>query len=163
MANYKKSSLSGIVALMVGILMLLTGFVAVAANQVNISPIGNWTTINDQTNKPNSIVQIWQHKGMLFGKVTKIYMQPGDTGYCNNCSGDLKNKPVKGMTIMWNLKRASEYRWSKGTILDPKIGKIYSCYLTVAPDGRTLKLRGYIGFSLLGRTQTWIRVAGKRA
>ena len=58
---------------------------------------------------------------------------------------------------MWGLKQTGNNVWSGGQILDPKIGKIYSCKMTVAPDGKTLTVRGYLGFSLLGRNQTWIR------
>jgi len=90
-------------------------------------------------------------------KILKVYKQPGDTGYCQHCSGRFKNNPVKGLTIMWGLRQKNRYSWQGGRILDPKSGNIYRCYLTVAQNGKALKLRGYIGFALLGRTQYWIR------
>ena len=66
-----------------------------------------------------------------------------------------KNLPIEGMVIVEGLKLNGK-TWEEGTILDPKSGKIYSCYITF-DDDNTLKVRGYIGFSLLGRTQKWIR------
>ena len=68
-----------------------------------------------------------------------------------------KNKKVKGLTIMWGLRQTSVREWRYGKILDPKSGNIYSCEIHVAANGKTLEIRGYIGFSLFGRTQTWIR------
>ena len=59
------------------------------------------------------------------------------------------------MVIVKDLKIVDK-SWEDGTILDPKSGKTYSCYITFE-DENTLKVRGYIGFSLLGRTQKWIR------
>ena len=74
---------------------------------------------------------------------------------CINCKGKNKNLPIEGMTIVEGLELNGK-TWEDGTILDPKSGKIYSCYITLE-DNNTLKVRGYIGFSLLGRTQKWIR------
>ena len=129
----------------------LTGFAA------NISPVGNWTTISDKTDKARSIIKIWQSKGELYGKIIKIYKEPEDRDTCVNCSGKFKNKKVKGLTIMWGLRQTSVREWRYGKILDPKSGNIYSCEIHVAANGKTLEIRGYIGFSLFGRSQTWIR------
>lgn len=129
----------------------LTGFA------INLSPVGNWTTISDKTDKARSVIKIWKSKGELYGKVIKIYKEPGDTGKCVNCSGKFKDKKVDGLTIMWGLEQTGVREWRKGKILDPKSGHIYSCELHVAPDGQSLEVRGYIGFSLFGRNQTWLR------
>ena len=61
------------------------------------------------------------------------------------------------MTILWGLKDEGE-AWKGGQILDPDNGKTYRCKMTVSDDGRELDVRGYIGISLIGRTQTWLRV-----
>ena len=75
---------------------------------------------------------------------------------CKQCSGEDKNKPILGLTIIKGLsKDGSEY--NSGEILDPKNGKLYKCALTLESKDK-LKVRGYIGFSLLGRTQYWHRV-----
>ncbi|WP_347260996.1 DUF2147 domain-containing protein, partial [Rudaea sp.] len=61
-------------------------------------------------------------------------------------------------TIIWGMKKDGDV-WDGGTILDPKNGKTYGCKLTPAADGKTLQVRGFKGFSLLGRTQVWERVS----
>ena len=82
-------------------------------------------------------------------------LQPADS-ICDQCPGDKKDKPVIGLEIMWDLKPYKDY-WSYGEILDPENGKTYKCSIWLE-DNDLLKVRGYIGFSALGRTQTWHRV-----
>ena len=62
------------------------------------------------------------------------------------------------MAILWGLAEDHE-EWNGGYILDPKNGKTYKCEMKLEDGGKKLTVRGYIGFSLLGRSQTWIRVA----
>ena len=121
------------------------------------SPIGTWVTIDDKTNRPRSEVKIWESYGKLYGKVIKVYPMPGDKGICSKCPGAFKNKPIKGLNILWGLKSSGGNVWSGGEILDPKSGKIYNLKITVAENGRTLDVRGFVGISLLGRTQVWRR------
>lgn len=129
-----------------------------------ISPVGYWTTIDDVTGKPRSIMQIFEEGNVLYGKVVKSYPQPGDDkgDICVKCKGVAHNKRVIGMVIMKGLKQSANNpaQWSGGTILDPLSGKTYKCFITVVNNGRSLNVRGYIGFSLFGRTQTWIRASG---
>lgn len=119
------------------------------------SPAGNWTTIDDQTGKKRSVVHLSVSGNTLSGSVVKVYPQPGDTGMCNNCPGAFKGKPVKGLTFLWGLKDEGNGTWSGGQIIDPKTGKIYKAKITV--NGNKLNVRAYVGVSLLGRTQTWVR------
>lgn len=142
------------------ILPLLLSPVLVAAKQERSflhSPVGSWTTIDDETNKPRSIMRIWERKGILYGRIQKIFKQSGDTGICSRCPGGFKNKPILGMDIIWDLRKTGDNVWSDGQILDPHSGKIYRVMLTLSNDGKSLRARGYIGFSLLGRTQIWYR------
>jgi len=134
--------------------LLFTG----AAAAQGTSPAGKWKTIDDKTGKPASIVEIAEVNGELQGKVTTVFSPPSDTPtpICDLCSGDRKNKPVIGMTIMWGLKRNGA-AYSGGQILDPDNGKTYRCNVTLVDGGKKLEVRGYIGISLLGRTQTWLR------
>ena len=76
---------------------------------------------------------------------------------CEKCTGDKKNQPIEGMTILWDMEKDDSNTWEDGVIFDPKKGKEYSCILTLK-DNNTLDVRGYVGFSLIGRTQTWYRV-----
>lgn len=84
-----------------------------------------------------------------------MYPKTGDTGICTKCSGDFKGKPIKGLQFLWGLKDQGHGVWDNGVILDAKTGKLYHAKVTVKGD--KLYVRGYIGFSLLGRTQIWAR------
>jgi uncharacterized protein (DUF2147 family) len=122
------------------------------------SPLGQWKTIDDITGKAKSIVLIWEENGKLFGKVQKL-VNPDPKNpnpRCEDCSGDQKGKPVVGLQILQNLSKDGN-NWSGGTILDPATGKIYKCLVSVLDGGAKLKVRGFIGISLLGRTQYWQR------
>ncbi len=122
------------------------------------SPVGTWRTIDDKTKKERSIIQISEVNGELTGVVQKLFDQLGDdpAHLCKECKGDRKDQPIIGMTIMWSLKKQGD-GWGGGEILDPKNGKIYRCKMSLAPDGKSLNVRGFIGISLIGRTQTWLR------
>lgn len=123
------------------------------------SPVGVWTTIDDTTHKPKSIVEISEQNGELTGKVKEVLQSDqGPNPVCKDCEGERKNQPVTGMTIIWGMKKDGDV-WDGGTILDPKNGKTYGCKLTPDADGKTLQVRGFKGFSLLGRTQVWERVS----
>ncbi|AHL73813.1 hypothetical protein CH92_01355 [Stutzerimonas stutzeri] len=123
------------------------------------SPAGRWQTIDDETGKPKSIVEIQQAAdGTLSGKVAEILQSDhGPNPVCSECDGDRKNKPITGMTILWDLKPDGENVWSGGTILDPAKGKTYRSKATLLEGGDKLEVRGYIGIEALGRSQTWIR------
>lgn len=117
---------------------------------------GKWKTIDDETGKPVSIVEIYEKNGKVYGKVAEV-LNPNDRDRkCVNCTGDDKNKPILGLTVIKGLsKEGSEY--TNGKILDPKSGKLYKCFITLEGNDK-LKVRGYIGVSLIGRTQYWHRV-----
>lgn len=117
---------------------------------------GKWKTIDDETGNEKSIVEIYQKDGKVYGKILQVLEKGKEDKVCDECKGNKKNKPVKGMVIVEGLKKdGNEY--SGGTILDPKNGKEYKCYITL--DGANkLKVRGFVGFALIGRTQYWHRV-----
>lgn len=117
---------------------------------------GKWKTIDDETGEAKSIVEIYQQNGKVYGKVIEILNPDKKDAKCVDCPGDAKGKPILGLVLLKNLKKdGSEY--SGGTILDPNNGKEYKCYITLENSDK-LKVRGYIGFSLLGRSQYWHRV-----
>jgi len=125
------------------------------------SPVGRWKTIDDVENKAKSIVEIFEQDGKLHGKIVEIFPDPGEDPdpVCEECPGDKKNQKVVGMEILWGLEKDGN-EWNGGEVLDPENGKVYDCYIElVEPD--KLKLRGFIGFSLLGRTQYWYREMGE--
>lgn len=123
------------------------------------SPAGRWQTIDDETGKPKSIVEIQQaDDGTLSGKVAQILQSDhGPNPLCTECEGERKNQPITGMTILWDLKPDGEQAWNDGTILDPSKGKTYRAKAKLLEGGNKLEVRGYIGIEALGRTQTWIR------
>jgi uncharacterized protein (DUF2147 family) len=139
-------------------LTALTVLFASSALAQTQSPVGRWTTIDDETKKPKSVVTIWEEGGKLFGKIEKLFRAPNEeqNPLCDKCEGALKNKPVVGLTILRDLaKEGSE--WKAGTVMDPANGKTYACILAVEDGGKKLKVHGYIGIPLLGRTQYWVR------
>jgi len=123
------------------------------------SPVGKWKTIDDETGKVKSIVMISDVGGELQGKVEKVFSPPAESEnpICDKCEGERKDKPVIGMTILWGLKKTGDREYEGGQVLDPAKGKIYKSKLTVSEDGKKLRMRGFIGFALIGRTQTWVR------
>ena len=134
-------------------LMLAAGSVLAANN----TPIGTWKTIDDATHQAKSLVQITETDGELQATVIKILQSSdGPHPVCVKCSGERKNQPIEGMNIMWGVHKDGDV-WDGGKILDPKTGKIYKVKLQPSADGSKLTVRGYIGFSLLGRSQEWQR------
>ncbi|MCG6539291.1 DUF2147 domain-containing protein [Pseudomonas sp. KSR10] len=123
------------------------------------SPAGRWQTIDDETGKPKSIVDIQEAAdGTLSGKVADILQSDhGQNPICSACDGERKDQPITGMTILWGLKPDGERVWTGGTILDPAKGKTYRAKVTLLEGGDKLEMRGYVGIEALGRTQTWVR------
>jgi uncharacterized protein (DUF2147 family) len=126
---------------------------------------GQWKTIDDETQKVKSIVELYEVNGNLHGKILKVFYQPNEPQHtnCEKCPGDKKDKPIVGLEILTGLKKDSEAKWSGGDIMDPKNGKVYSCKIELIENGQKLKVRGFIGFSLLGRTQVWERMTDEAA
>ena len=122
------------------------------------TPLGRWRTVDDRTGKINSVVIIREEDDKLYGRIERlINPDPKDPDpRCLQCSGDLKGQRLLGLRILWGLSKDGD-QWTGGEILDPDNGKIYRCSLTVKDGGRKLRVRGFIGFSLLGRTQYWLR------
>lgn len=77
-----------------------------------------------------------------------------------NPKKELKTKPIVGLEILKGFKYIGDKKWESGTIYDPENGKTYDCNIAMKDDN-TLKIRGYVGISLLGRTTTWSRVKKK--
>lgn len=116
---------------------------------------GRWKTIDDETGKAKSIILISKDsKGNYVGKIEKLLAKPTNDN-CVKCKDDRKNKPLLGLEILRDLKKENT-EFTGGTITDPKTGKTYKC--TITRSGNKLNVRGYIGFSLIGRTQTWLKI-----
>ncbi len=118
--------------------------------------LGKWKTIDDVTGKEKSIIEIYQENGKIYAKVIQILTPGKENKRCTECEGANKDKPILGMVVINGLSQDDD-EWNGGTILDPNNGKTYKCYITLESENK-LKVRGYIGFSLIGRTQYWYRV-----
>jgi uncharacterized protein (DUF2147 family) len=122
------------------------------------SVVGKWKTIDDDTGKPKSIVEIFKDGEEFKARILELINPDEPNPLCDKCTGEKENKPVKGMEIMSGVEEVEKgEEWGDGEILDPKNGKTYSVRLRLKENGDRLEVRGYIGISLLGRNQTWHR------
>ncbi|CAD5372112.1 conserved exported hypothetical protein [Rubrivivax sp. A210] len=138
---------------MIAIALLVTAGAAFA----QATPVGLWKTIDDDTKQEKSLVRISESGGVLAGKIEKLLDPARQDARCDKCSDARKDQPVQGMVIVEGVKKnADEPYWDGGTILDPNNGKTYKVRLTPKDGGKTLEVRGFIGF--LYRNQTWQRV-----
>jgi len=122
------------------------------------TPVGRWETVDDVTGKVNSVVRIWEGNGKLYGRIEKLIDgDPKDPDpRCVRCSGSLKDQRLIGLRILWDLTPEGD-RWIGGDILDPDTGRIYRCSIALEDGGKKLKVRGFVGFSMFGRTEHWLR------
>jgi len=127
-------------------------FIAFFAQAQSTDILGKWMTIDDESGQAKSVVEIFKKSdGKYYGKIVKLLQKPENEN-CVNCKDDRKNKPLLGLEIIRGLKKEGN-EYTAGNITDPKSGKTYKC--TITRDGDKLNVRGYMGFSLIGRTQTW--------
>jgi uncharacterized protein (DUF2147 family) len=125
--------------------------------QINFgqSILGKWKTIDDITGKEKGVVEIYEHKGKVYGRIIEIFDVEKRHLKCEKCDGDEKNKPYLGLIIIKGLTKDGDV-YNGGKVLDPKIGKWYHCKISL--EGRDkMIVRGYIGIPLFGRSQTWLR------
>lgn len=115
---------------------------------------GRWETYDDKTNEKKAIVEIYEKDNLFFAKIVKNFVKPADA-LCTKCEGDKKNQLLLGLVIIENIEKNDD-EYDSGTILDPASGEVYKCYLKLIESNK-LKVRGFIGFSLIGRTQYWLR------
>jgi uncharacterized protein (DUF2147 family) len=136
------------------ILLIFILFLSIISHSQSIT--GKWKTIDDETGKERFIVEIYESEGKVYAKIVKLLVKSEENRVCENCKGANKNKPLKGLMIIDGLKKDGS-EWNGAKIRDPKTGKEYKCYITLETPGK-LKVRGYLGFALLGRTQYWYKV-----
>lgn len=124
--------------------------------------IGYWQTVDDVTNQPRSIVKLCQLKNnLLYGRIIQVNYTTEEkpTDACDLCvtTDPRYHQPILGSIFLTDMQKYGNNStlWINGKVLDPHNGRVYNAKITVAPDGQTLKMRGYIGIPLLGRTQIW--------
>ncbi|HOW74440.1 MAG TPA: DUF2147 domain-containing protein [Candidatus Competibacteraceae bacterium] len=118
------------------------------------SPVGKWRTIDDKSGKPKSIVQITEDKGVLTGKIVEL-LEGATEKTCSKCEGDLKDKPLVGMKILWDLKKEGN-EWADGKIFNPADGGTYTSKAKLTEGGKTLEVTGKWMF--FSKQQQWQRV-----
>ncbi len=117
--------------------------------------IGRWQVVNSDGTSGGQ-VETYLVNGKLFGRVTQV--RPGRTprDVCDKCSGEYKNQLILGMVLMRNFHPDGD-DWVDGTVVDPENGKEYKGKIwAVGKDN--LHMRGFIGISLFGRTESWVRI-----
>jgi len=131
----------------VAILFALSGAFA----QGNV--LGKWKTIDDETGKMKSIVEITERGGKLYGKILELSPDSDPNKVCTACTDHRKGKKIVGMEIISGLVKDDDVWEGDDGIIDPENGKLYDVKIW-EEDGK-LQVRGYIGF--LFRTQEWVR------
>jgi len=138
-------------------LLIIGLLIIISYSSYSQTIFGKWKTIDDETGNEKSIVEIYKgDDGKAYAKILELLEEGKEDSICDECDGEKKDQPIKGMEIINGLEKDDD-EWSGAKILDPKTGKIYKCLLEIESVNR-LKVRGYIGFSLIGRTQYWTRV-----
>ena len=116
---------------------------------------GKWNSFDEDTKKIESVIEVYKKNGKAYARILEITDPARQDATCFKCKGKRKDQRILGMDILTGLSKDGD-EWSGGKILDPKNGKEYKCYIQLL-DANTLKLRGYVGISLFGRTAIWKR------
>jgi uncharacterized protein (DUF2147 family) len=145
-------------------LMKVAAVVAVTADTVPVratepTAAGLWEQVDENSGKAESWFKISERGGVYEGNVVKIFSKPGEdeNWVCNKCEGAEKGAPVLGLTLIKAMQR-NGLSYEHGTIMDPRDGSVYRALMKLSPDGQKLEVRGYLGISLFGRSQTWNRL-----
>jgi uncharacterized protein (DUF2147 family) len=127
-------------------------FLGISVNAQEIT--GQWETYDDKTQEKKAVIEIYQTDNLYYAKIVESFVR-GNDAICEKCEGAKKNQPIVGLVIIENLKEDGD-EFNGGTILDPENGETYKCYLELINPNK-LKVRGFLGISLFGRTQYWRR------
>ncbi|HEY2707847.1 MAG TPA: DUF2147 domain-containing protein [Caulobacteraceae bacterium] len=123
-------------------------------------PDGLWRITSDRDGKPLAMIRVQTVAGgQLSGVLTASLRGDNPNRVCDKCSGAKHNQRIVGMQVMWGLKPdpSNPMKYAGGSILDPDSGSVYGAEVTESADGQTLNVHGFLGISLIGRTQTWRR------
>ena len=137
------------------LILILTAMCAVGVRAQVSSPAGFWQTLSDSTGKPSAIVEIFESGGRFHGRIVRL-LEDDPGSVCTQCTGARKGEPLVGMAFLTGLSADGD-EFTGGEILDPDDGRTYRARIKLTDGGDKLKVRGFLGLSLFGRTQTWLR------
>lgn len=132
---------------------------ASAADARLASPIGLWQPL-DGAGRPLGLIRIFEANGLYYGRIEASSPSDDRSARCTRCTDERHGQPIIGLVLMRHL-RAQDGQYVGGDILDPDTGRIYRCALRLTDGGHQLVMRGFLGISLLGRSQTWQRIEGR--
>lgn len=127
-----------------------------AADARLASPVGLWEPL-DSAGKPLGLIRIFEANGLYYGRIEPSSPADDRSARCTRCTDERRNQPIIGLVLMRHL-RLQNGEYIGGDILDPDTGRVYGCTLRLTDGGHRLVMRGFLGISLLGRSQTWQRV-----
>ena len=137
------------------LLLLFTAISFSGFTQNKDAILGKWINSTGEAH-----VEIAKKGNKYFGKIVWLKETKDDKGIVKtdlkNPDASLKSRPILGLEILKDFVFAGS-KWTDGTIYDPKSGKTYSCNMTLKDNGQ-LNMRGYVGISLIGRSEVWKRV-----
>ena len=117
------------------------------------SPVGVWKNEDAQ-------IEIFKDGGKLDGKIAALNEKYTKDGQkitdIHNPDPAKRERPLIGLVVMKGISPYGPSKWDGGTAYDPKTGNTYSVSLEY-DGGNTLKVRGYLPISLIGRTEVWTR------
>ena len=130
------------------------------AVSADMTPVGLWQAVDNDTKQPTGWFLIANHDGVYDGIIARMFLQPGQDPnvVCDQCKDDRRDHPWLGLEIIRGMMQEAEDKYAGGTILDPRDGKVYHATMKITPDGQTLVVRGYLGIELLGQNQYWSRL-----
>ena len=136
--------------------IILFIFFSISVNSQEV--LGVWKTKDRKTGEERALVEIYLEQNKIHAKIIKALNHSIKDFNCLKCKGKNKGKPLVGMIILKDLKRSqSEYIYKNGLALNPINGKFYSCDLKLI-NSKILRVRGYLGISLFGKSEYWQRV-----
>tara|TARA_B110001454_G_scaffold185511_1_gene181744 strand:+ start:621 stop:1046 length:426 start_codon:yes stop_codon:yes gene_type:complete len=134
-------------------LTLVLLIITISVNSQSI--FGKWHSTNEETGEIDSVIEVYKKQEKAFAKIIDIKNSERKNAVCDLCKDKNKNKPLLGLNILTGLEKDGK-EWSGGTILDPRNGNVYKCYIQLVQKDK-LKIRGYLGLAIFGKTAYWQR------
>lgn len=136
-----------------GLFFILVFFITISMNGQEV--LGKWNSRDEKTGEIDSVVEIYEKNNELFAKIIDITDPELKNGLCTKCKGSKKDKPALGMNILYKLTK-KDNKWVGGYGLDPRTGNYFNVYIKLVKPNK-LKVRGYAGIPLFGKTVYWDR------